>query len=140
MESVESGNKRSISDQWIDPLNKSENNSRFLKDAPSPAASSSNYSNSHHHHHDDDMHNNSNVVINELVLATRGTTGTLDSLNLSMSERHTFCIDTDEEDGMDKSNAGKFVPDMWSKDFIGLYAQYAAVGLLYGTSGTYTTH
>lgn len=29
----------------------------------------------------------------------------------------------------------KDVPNMWTKDFIGLYCQYAAVGLLYGTSG-----
>ena len=28
------------------------------------------------------------------------------------------------------------VPNMWSRDYIGLYAQYAAVGLLYGTKGT----
>ena len=28
------------------------------------------------------------------------------------------------------------VPDMWSKDYIGLYSQYAAVGLLYGMTGT----
>jgi hypothetical protein len=28
-------------------------------------------------------------------------------------------------------------PNMWTKDYIGLYSQYAAVGLLYGTSGTY---
>lgn len=28
------------------------------------------------------------------------------------------------------------VPDMWSKHYIGLYSQYAAVGLLYGSSGT----
>ena len=28
-------------------------------------------------------------------------------------------------------------PDMWSKNYIGLYSQYAAVGLLYGTSGTW---
>lgn len=28
------------------------------------------------------------------------------------------------------------VPDMWSKSYIGLYSQYAAVGLLYGSSGT----
>jgi hypothetical protein len=27
------------------------------------------------------------------------------------------------------------VPDMWSRDYIGLYCQYAAIGLLYGTSG-----
>lgn len=29
-------------------------------------------------------------------------------------------------------------PDMWSIDYIGLYAQYAAVGLLYGSSGAVT--
>jgi hypothetical protein len=28
-------------------------------------------------------------------------------------------------------------PNMWTKDYVGLYSQYAAVGLLYGTSGTY---
>jgi arginine/serine-rich splicing factor 1/9 len=28
------------------------------------------------------------------------------------------------------------VPNMWSKHYIGLYSQYAAVGLLYGSSGT----
>lgn len=28
------------------------------------------------------------------------------------------------------------VPNMWSKEYIGLYSQYAAVGLLYGSSGT----
>ncbi len=28
------------------------------------------------------------------------------------------------------------VPDMWSWEYIGLYSQYASVGLLYGTSGT----
>lgn len=28
------------------------------------------------------------------------------------------------------------VPNMWSKNFIGLYCQYAAVGLLYGSAGT----
>ena len=28
------------------------------------------------------------------------------------------------------------LPNMWSKDYIGLYAQYAAVGLLYGMTGT----
>lgn len=33
--------------------------------------------------------------------------------------------------------AGKIeVPDMWSRDYIGLYSQYAAVGLLYGSTGT----
>lgn len=31
---------------------------------------------------------------------------------------------------------GVEVPNMWSKDYIGLYSQYAAVGLLYGSSGT----
>lgn len=31
---------------------------------------------------------------------------------------------------------GVKVPDMWSKNYIGLYSQYAAVGLLYGSSGT----
>lgn len=28
------------------------------------------------------------------------------------------------------------VPDMWSWDYIGLYSQYASVGLLYGSTGT----
>lgn len=28
------------------------------------------------------------------------------------------------------------LPDMWSYDYIGLYCQYAAVGLLYGSAGT----
>ena len=28
------------------------------------------------------------------------------------------------------------LPDMWSADYIGLYSQYAAVGLLYGSTGT----
>lgn len=28
------------------------------------------------------------------------------------------------------------VPDMWSKEYIGLYSQYAAVGLIYGSTGT----
>lgn len=33
--------------------------------------------------------------------------------------------------------AGKIeVPDMWSRDYIGLYSQYAAVGLIYGSTGT----
>ena len=27
-------------------------------------------------------------------------------------------------------------PNMWTKDYVGLYAQYAAVGLLYGSVGT----
>lgn len=30
-----------------------------------------------------------------------------------------------------------FVPNMWTWDYIGLYCQYASVGLLYGSSGTY---
>lgn len=28
------------------------------------------------------------------------------------------------------------LPDMWSRDYIGLYCQYAAVGLIYGSTGT----
>ena len=28
-------------------------------------------------------------------------------------------------------------PDMWSRDYIGLYSQYAAVGIVYGSSGSY---
>ncbi|RYG65446.1 hypothetical protein EON64_11895 [archaeon] len=30
-----------------------------------------------------------------------------------------------------------FVPNIWTWDYIGLYCQYASVGLLYGSSGTY---
>jgi len=28
------------------------------------------------------------------------------------------------------------LPDLWSRDYIGLYCQYAAVGLIYGSTGT----
>jgi len=28
------------------------------------------------------------------------------------------------------------LPDMWSREYIGLYCQYAAVGLIYGSTGT----
>lgn len=31
------------------------------------------------------------------------------------------------------------VPDMWSKEYIGLYCQYAAIGLIYGTGGALTS-
>jgi hypothetical protein len=40
----------------------------------------------------------------------------------------------DGDEDVDRLVGG--VPDMWSLNYIGLYAQYAAVGLLYGSSGT----
>lgn len=39
----------------------------------------------------------------------------------------------DESDPEHKPLQG--LPDMWSLDYVGLYSQYAAVGLLYGTTG-----
>lgn len=68
-------------------------------------------------------------ILNELVSATEGLGGSADSLGKSRGatdSSHTF-YSVDSECPV--------VPDMWSKDFVGLYAQYAAVGLLYGTSG-----
>ena len=38
-----------------------------------------------------------------------------------------------------RGSASKDVPNMWSRDYIGLYAQYAAVGLLYGST-SYTAN
>eukprot|EP01035_Chromulina_nebulosa_P018201 gene18201-23863_t len=35
-------------------------------------------------------------------------------------------------------STSKEVPDMWSKHYVGLYCQYAAIGLLYGTAGALT--
>lgn len=51
--------------------------------------------------------------------------------------------DTDKEfaqkllEAVNNDDSSKEAPNMWTKDYIGLYSQYAAVGLLYGTSGTY---
>ena len=42
-----------------------------------------------------------------------------------------FNLETDSNGDIKQS-----VPDMWSKHYIGLYAQYAGVGLLYGSTGT----
>jgi hypothetical protein len=53
-------------------------------------------------------------------------------------------MDIDSSDAEDDSNLNiterieeRQVPNIVSKEFIGLYAQYAAIGLLYGSSGTY---
>lgn len=47
-----------------------------------------------------------------------------------------FEIDMSDYDNTSLENNQFEVPDMWSKEYIGLYSQYAAVGLLYGSSGT----
>ena len=60
---------------------------------------------------DDEYHSDSNLVIT-------GTLGFSSGLEL---ETINEAIDGKRE-----------IPNMWSRDYIGLYSQYAAVGLLYG--------
>lgn len=64
---------------------------------------------------DDEYHSDSNLVIT-------GTLGFSSGLEL---ETINEAIDGKRE-----------IPNMWSRDYIGLYSQYAAVGLLYGSAGT----
>jgi hypothetical protein len=86
-------------------------------------------------------------VVNELFVTNPEVLGDLDE-NTNKLQNHT---DTDTKDirfaGEERTisiasftfpQAEKLtkVPDMWSWDYIGLYSQYAAVGLLYGSSGT----
>lgn len=58
----------------------------------------------------------------------------------SMRKSILKSITSNEDDENDIEEAlfpkDNFIPDMWSWNFIGLYSQYAAVGLLYGSSGT----
>lgn len=60
-----------------------------------------------------------------------------EALVLSNVDEHSKSLSSLVKDGHEKS-IDSVVPDMWSRDFIGLYCQYAAVGLLYGTSGALT--
>lgn len=49
----------------------------------------------------------------------------------------SLCSDpTVEGDKVDLLSSSQAVPNMWSWPYIGLYSQYASVGLLYGASGT----
>jgi hypothetical protein len=54
-----------------------------------------------------------------------------DSMRKDYSKHSIASIEIDDSEYLVSK-----VPDMWSKNYIGLYSQYAAVGLLYGSSGT----
>jgi len=68
------------------------------------------------------------------VLNTSENNSTVENpMNVSSTEMDTFELESPVSDCPNSPQYG--TPDMWSMDYIGLYAQYAAVGLLYGTSG-----
>lgn len=77
---------------------------------------------------------NGEINVDSLVAATGGNDETRKS---DYSGHHSFSVAKNDEDifRVSSSIAPAKVPNMWTKDFIGLYSQYAAVGLLYGTSG-----
>lgn len=64
-------------------------------------------------------------VINPII-GSSGDSEASESSSDNFVRIKSFEIDENSDD----------VPDMWSMPYIGLYSQYAAVGLLYGTSGT----
>jgi len=79
-----------------------------------------------------DSANDSNIVIDN-----NGSVNITNNPLLSKIAGHDF----DQQDkslSFDSriSESKEPLPDMWSREYIGLYCQYAAVGLIYGSTGT----
>ena len=49
---------------------------------------------------------------------------------------HSHLLSNVVYEKIDSSDENQPVPDMWSWNYLGLYAQYAAVGLIFGSTGT----
>lgn len=56
--------------------------------------------------------------------------GSTNHLNQKLVVPAAILLDAEGQNPSDET------PNMWSKNYIGLYCQYAAVGLLYGSAGT----
>ena len=62
--------------------------------------------------------------------------GNVSYISLTDLDKDSFIDKKVYDDDSKKIYNHEDFPDMWSLDFIGLYSQYAAVGLLYGSCGT----
>jgi hypothetical protein len=89
-----------------------------------------------------------NEIVNELFISNPNVLADLDFDYATYRPKYP---ENSDESTSDKNTAGiqllpffnitqteklQRVPNLWSWNFIGLYSQYAAIGLLYGTSGT----
>lgn len=79
--------------------------------------------------------NYSNIIVDNNDGSVKTTTNPL--LNKDVTAGH----DLDQQErslSFDSriSESKELLPDMWSRNYIGLYCQYAAVGLIYGSTGT----
>lgn len=79
--------------------------------------------------------NYSNIIVNNNDGSVKTTTNPL--LKKDVTTGHD--LDQQEKSlSFDSriSESKEPLPDMWSRNYIGLYCQYAAVGLIYGSTGT----
>eukprot|EP00981_Chlorochromonas_danica_P001508 scaffold326_cov169-Ochromonas_danica.AAC.9 len=90
----------------------------------------------------------SHEIVSELFLTSNrdsnpnitSALGGQEAEDIVMEEREvrkSLLKSIEENDGLiDEAEPLLEVPDMWSWNYVGLYCQYASVGLLYGSSGT----
>ena len=84
---------------------------------------------------------NSSVSVNYSNIIVKNNDGSVKTTTNPLLNKDTTGHYLDQQEkslGFDSriSESKQPLPDMWSRDYIGLYCQYAAVGLIYGSTGT----
>lgn len=84
---------------------------------------------------------NSSVSVNYSNIIVKNNDGSVKTTTNPLMNKYTTGHDLDQQGkslDFDSriSESKQPLPDMWSRDYIGLYCQYAAVGLIYGSTGT----